>query len=667
MTPVNPYTELPLAQDPAVAFVEIINENGILQKWYENDLDRLPGVFKRQLQTRWNEWLRDHYASTEELIKAWDVRSQTLGENEILDPNFEKGGLKPWNLEIHSGKATLAVDKGHADDINALKIQITEPASEIWHIQLNQPGQKQKKGELRTLSFWAKADKEVSLSTSIMQAHEPYAIFNTTYNNTLTPDWTQFTYTFIVGADEDNLRPNFGGFAQELCTVWISDVQWMTGGTVGNLPENLSLKTGNIPNILHSQPMTSQAQRDWVTFLRDLEYRYFNAMVKHLRRNCNYQGLIFGTILANSPATVQAQMDVVDSHGYWNHPTFPPGKSWNGAEWIVSNSPMTGRFDNTFTSCALQRIAGKPFFCTEYQHPSPNQYCAEGPAIVGAYSAFQDWDGYWFFDYNESDNISGFFTTAGHPAKMANLLLSANLFRRGDVAKAKETITMGMDSERELDMLQGAGAWSIFSASHLGMPSAISLQHGVTTSLDGKNVTHEKAPAAITADTIASDTDELLWNKEPNKSCIQINTPLTKAIIGFTDEQTFQLGDVAITPAKTQLGWSTIAITLKEGDNFRSNAHALITATGRTENTGMQWTSDKKNSVSTNWGSAPVLIETVPFQILLPAAPDKTTVYALDTIGNRKGDPIPVINRDGKACITLDGTANTIWYEVVIK
>ena len=32
---------LTLAQDPAVSFVEIINENGIIQKWYDGGLDRL--------------------------------------------------------------------------------------------------------------------------------------------------------------------------------------------------------------------------------------------------------------------------------------------------------------------------------------------------------------------------------------------------------------------------------------------------------------------------------------------------------------------------------------------------------------------------------------------------------------------------------------------------
>src|SRR5512138_2147368 len=61
--PTNRFTGLPLAQDPAVAFVEIINENGIIQKWIDGGLDRLPARYATNLQARWNGWLNARYAS----------------------------------------------------------------------------------------------------------------------------------------------------------------------------------------------------------------------------------------------------------------------------------------------------------------------------------------------------------------------------------------------------------------------------------------------------------------------------------------------------------------------------------------------------------------------------------------------------------------------------
>ncbi len=62
MTPTNPFTGLSLAQDPAVAFVEILNENGLIQKWYDGGLDRLPEPYAGQLRAKWIRWLAQRYA-----------------------------------------------------------------------------------------------------------------------------------------------------------------------------------------------------------------------------------------------------------------------------------------------------------------------------------------------------------------------------------------------------------------------------------------------------------------------------------------------------------------------------------------------------------------------------------------------------------------------------
>src|SRR5262249_19781521 len=57
----TPYTELTYAADPAVAFVEINNENGLIHAWLGNQVDRLPDVFLHELQSHWNAWLRERY------------------------------------------------------------------------------------------------------------------------------------------------------------------------------------------------------------------------------------------------------------------------------------------------------------------------------------------------------------------------------------------------------------------------------------------------------------------------------------------------------------------------------------------------------------------------------------------------------------------------------
>ena len=178
-------------------------------------------------------------------------------------------------------------------------------------------------------------------------------------------------------------------------------------------------------------------------------------------------------------------------------------------------------------------------------------------------------------------------------------------------------------------------------------------------------------PDEIQETTILSDTGELRWETTPGekRDFIQINTSRSKALLGFTDEREFTLGDISIRPGKTRLGWSTIGITLVEGESFDApSAKALIIATGQTENTDMLWKDEKKNSVGLNWGKSPVLTECVPFEMTLPVSSDQVLLFSLDPRGNRLKQ-IPIHDKAGKALLKVntDSPSKTFWYEVVIK
>ncbi len=65
----NPYTGLRYVDDPAVAVVEITNENSIFYFFRTRDLS-LP-YYREQLAERWNRWLADRYGGRERLATAW--------------------------------------------------------------------------------------------------------------------------------------------------------------------------------------------------------------------------------------------------------------------------------------------------------------------------------------------------------------------------------------------------------------------------------------------------------------------------------------------------------------------------------------------------------------------------------------------------------------------
>ena len=68
LTHYNPYTKLKYIDEPAVAVVEITNENSVF--YFTNTALTLP-VYADELRARWNQWLAEQYGGRDGLAKAW--------------------------------------------------------------------------------------------------------------------------------------------------------------------------------------------------------------------------------------------------------------------------------------------------------------------------------------------------------------------------------------------------------------------------------------------------------------------------------------------------------------------------------------------------------------------------------------------------------------------
>ena len=64
LTHVNPYTKTPYTREPAVAVVEINNENSLYTAWNQGWMDDLPEPYAGTYQQLWNDWLRHKYGGT---------------------------------------------------------------------------------------------------------------------------------------------------------------------------------------------------------------------------------------------------------------------------------------------------------------------------------------------------------------------------------------------------------------------------------------------------------------------------------------------------------------------------------------------------------------------------------------------------------------------------
>jgi hypothetical protein len=674
LTPSNRFAGLPLAGDPAVAFIEIINENGIIQKWLDGGLDRLPASYAAQLQSRWNDWLLARHPNDAALLAAWNIINQPLGTNLLRNGAFSNG-LTYWTAEQHdTARAGFTRTYDFTNNQPSARISVTNLGTASWHIQLNQTGLPITNGHTYTISFWAKSSPATNCDASLMQAHADWLNSGYARGIALTTNWQRFTNTFQANMTDANVRVNFGGMGLSLATFWIADVWFQTGGQLGTLPPGASLSGRTIPNLRFSgagYTGTKEARKDWLRFLRDLEYRYYDIMVAHLRTNCGYAGLIFGTIMANSPATVQSRLDVIDGHAYWQHPQFP-GNPWDSINWFVPNISMVNTLGdhNTLAGLARQRIKGKPFVVTEYNHPQPNYYGSEAQLLLAAYGGLQDWDGIWLFDYGHGQDgtatmgyARGFFDTAQHSGKMANLLLAANLFRRGDVQPAVQEITTALTPDREIDLLSNAGAWGVFSSSQFGVSGKLAFTNRLSTSVGINAIGLTNAPPAPTGGVLTSDTGELKWDlASAGRGVISINTPRTKAVIGHATNQVWNLGEISLAPGTNQLGWCTLGATLTRGTSFTNDCNALVVASGWWENTGQVWKDADKDSVGNQWGGAPILMEVVPFTLTLPVGTNRVSAWVLDERGQRRST-LPVTGSSSNAIIGVGTNAGSIWYE----
>ncbi|MCC6821119.1 MAG: carbohydrate binding domain-containing protein, partial [Verrucomicrobia subdivision 3 bacterium] len=676
LTPTNRFTGLSLAQDPAVAFVEIINENGLLQKWLDGGLDRLPPRYATNLQARWNAWLDARYPDESAMLAAWNVINQPLDTNLLSNGDFSNH-LTFWVAEQHNNaRAGFTRTYDFTGSQPSAKVAVTNADTTGWYIQLNQPGIKVTSNQVYTISFWAKSSPATNADAAVMRAHDDYAALGYSRGLGLTTNWQQFTNTFQGSATDTNARVNFGSMGDKPATFWFADVRLQAGGQIGMLPPGTSLAAHTVPNLVYTgngYTGTPEARRDWLRFLRDLEYNYYDTMVAHVRTHCGYPGLIFGTIMANSPATVQSRLEVIDGHAYWQHPQFP-GAPWDPVNWFQPNVSMVNTVgdDNTLASLARQRIKGKPFTVTEYEHPAPNYHGAESPLLLAAYAGLQDWDGLWLFAYGPGNDtaptgyVRGFFELAQHPTKMANLLLAANLFRRGDVRPALQEYSLALTPERELDLLQTTWAWNLFSSRQLGMPGKLAFISRLSTSAGTNAPGLTTPPTAPPGNVLTSDTGELIWNgNQPSQGRVTFDTARTKALIGFADNQTPVLPPRTLRPGPTQLGWSTLGATLTRGEVFTNDCTMLAVAGGWWENTGQVWTDASQTSLGNQWGHAPVLTEVVPFTLTLPVATNHVQAWSLDERGQRKAALVLTGNATNTT-LTITTNAGSIWYELAV-
>ena len=442
-----------------------------------------------------------------------------------------------------------------------------------------------------------------------------------------------------------------------------------------NLDKNNILPIGNPWYWDPAQLNGSQAYRrqrllDTLVFLYGLQCEFYDRYVQAMRE-AGYEGEILGS---NWQAG-QALSHFYNLHSDWRvgtidrHNYFGGGSTKAGAKF--NNTTMLRTAGSGTLSVGLQQAADRPFMLSEWIHVFPTEWGVEGPAILGAYGCgLQGWDVSYLFQNRDSggfsDRIGRDTWDATAPQVLGIFPAVARQVLRGDVKESE-----------------------LLAPLYVHVPSLAQVKLGFTDrtvqEYDVKSFDTDKVPARALAvahcavqftddyrDTPAFDispfqkdgflmssTGQLHWKEAGDTKLggyFTIDTPGTKAVVGFAEGQPCKLGEITITP---QCPFAAIYVTAQEPDkDISTSKRLLITAIARARNTGMRF-NDTGDSLLDR-GKPPILMEPVKATITL-SKPGTPKLLLLDHDGLRSQTTLPVKN----GAFTTDGARDKTPYYLI--
>ena len=642
LTHVNPYTGKSLATDPAMAMVEVTNENSLYRFWRDGKLKHLSqgGILTarhvRMIDSLWLDYLRNRYATTSALAQAWnDGAYPADGLNRVVNGTLESAPPSTgWLMEIH---APAAGSHGRDSVLSyggkfSARVDVTNADGTDWHAQWKQTGLSVTQDTTYNISFAARSDSTRTISVALMRDISPWNWYGGVTIR-LTPDWK--TFSLNVRAPEslaNAVRLSFtvGG---QTGSYWFDDIAMTSVGVKGLLVDE-SFETRLIRRIDYGEcaGFTPARVSDMSSFYIMLEEAYYAAMRSYLKDSLGVRVPIAGTNWNVGPAdiAVQSKQDYVDNHAYWDHPSFP-GIPWSSTDWVITNTPMVRAQDGGTIAqlFAGSPVAGKPFTVSEYNHPFPNRYQSEAILFLTSYAAFHDADGLMFFDYNsvddwETDKVANYFSIHRNPAMMALAPSCAAAFREGMISPAVTSLALDYAPADYLTLpRRDTFGWNGGSL----IDRTLALSHSVRARSFTSTVPFDSSKfPPVPVNPYITDTREIVWNTQ---GLLSVSTPRFVGTTGFlNDFSGHQIGPLAVLAAN---GFGSLTWVSVTPDSLPASRRSLLTLSTMIQNTGMVW--DGTTTLHNKWGGPPTQVAPLRVTLQLRMNADSIRVYRLDPSG----------------------------------
>lgn len=632
---VNPYTGIPLAQDPVLAMVEIVNENSLFRRWYGDDLKpiseggSLPLLYSLELDSLWRDFLFKKYNSTENLRNTWNS-SRLIGDT-IFKDDFESGlNTQIWQLEEHDvAQASFELNTNGGN--SEVLVKTVANGTETWHITFKNVGNSAQKDSIYELHFRAKCNEQAKMSVGFQRNNSPWTYYNGT---TVDLDTTYKSYKAIFKAPENNngnLRMYFR-FDYHLGEFFIDDVVFKKVSTTG-LNEEESFENNNIQRISFNEINAYSPLRtyDLTEFYAETQVDFLNEMKNWLEDTLGVDVPLAGTNWYTGPEDVYVQntLDYLDNHAYWDHPQFP-NQPWSQTDWKIKNIPMmtasSSTIENLFNGL---NVKNKPFTVSEYNHGYPNQFQAELLPMITSYLSFNGADGIMFFTYSGSwdwdvDAVYGYFDLHRNNAVMAGFPIYSYVFRNKLISEAQNSVVVNYQKADILKMpFQVENSWG----THTPFPKELSYTNKVELTFNEEEPSDLSQVPNPSASPFSLNDGEVFWDKN---GIFKINTLKFNSISGELDQNSGAETD----QMKLELGsgFGSISWLSLVDSALNVSSRSVLFIGSKQINTDMLW--DETISVHNNWGTGPTLIAPLSLTLKMKNNSDGLKIFPLDIKGN---------------------------------
>lgn len=593
------------------------------------------------------------FASSSATFELADV---VLAESVCDLANDNMRSWNEWSLSTFSGAAaTLTRNNG---GIGTAVVDITALGTANWHIMFGVGGLHIKAGVHYLVNFVASSTTPLLAQIAVTGGVKGGGTIYSSSCNITSAD-TACGFSFAATANTTSTFQVFLGTA--VATVTLKQANIAEDGCTG-------LAAGeSINNVAPWPALAFETRARWIDrqlFIAFLERNYWEEMRTHIKTTLGYKGLVTGTIQFGPIAMWgQADMDFIDDHSYWQHPSFP-GIPWSSTDWYITQKPMS-LYPTSATFWGLVRAEGRPFTVTEYNHAAPIDAQAEAVPMIAAWAALQDLDGIFLFAYSHGDHVftshkmNGFFDIDYNPAKWcfmkaASLIYQKALIPRNSAKRVIHVASSSSDLSAVLTQLadkQGTGSTSLITSDWQGstfqdwIRTRISLDYGLwQSSGDSSSATEDPG---------------VFWNASVGFSAWSSAAVLFSGTNNAT-ASAYEWGSAAITsPALYSL-----ALVPLDAKPLAKSESLLFVAIGRVENTGMVWNAER-TSVTNQWGTSPALAEVVEGTVTINGAGiagDSCSWQPLNSSGVPTRTEALSLAADGSITINLVADDATVWY-----